>query len=303
MAINRRNFLTTSALASGGLIFNQPKTRKLDFQIPADFKLTILATNWGFQGKFDQFCEKAKADNYDGIEVWVPRQPEQQKAFKETVEKYGLQYGLLAGAGGNDFVTHFAQFQESVNEAIKLKPLFINCHSGRDYFSFEENKRFIELTTELSQQHNIPIYHETHRARILFAAHISKQYIEALPDLRLTLDISHWCNVHSSLLEDQKETVDLALARVGHIHSRVGHSNSPQITDPRGPEWEDALNAHFAWWDQVVKYKTEAQETLTMTTEFGPPSYMATLPFTNQPVTDLWTINVHMKDLWRERYK
>jgi hypothetical protein len=54
---------------------------------------------------------------------------------------------------------------------------------------------------------------------MLFAAHITRQFIEKNPALKLTLDISHWCNVHESLLADQKETVDLALSRVGHIHS------------------------------------------------------------------------------------
>jgi hypothetical protein len=44
-------------------------------------------------------------------------------------------------------------------------------------------------------------------------------------------------------------------------------------------------------------------ETLTMTTEFGPPNYMPTVPFTQQPITDLWAINKYMKDLWRERYQ
>ncbi len=303
MPLNRRQFIAHSALAGSSILLNASTLPKTGFTIPANFSLTILATNWGFQGDVDQFCAKTKADGYDGIEVWVPRQEEQKKALLNAIEKYDLKFGFLAGAGGNDFTKHLEDFQASVNAAVDLKPLFVNCHSGRDYFTFEQSRQFIEFTTDLSKSSNVPIYHETHRARILFAAHITKKYLDELPDLQLTLDISHWCNVHSSLLQDQKPTIDQALRRVGHIHSRVGHAQSPQITDPRAPEWETAVNTHFVWWDAVVKHKIDTNQPLTMTTEFGPPDYMATLPFTNQPVTDLWTINKHMKDLWRERYQ
>ena len=37
-------------------------------------------------------------------------------------------------------------------------------------------------------------------------------YIKKKPGLRLTFDVSHWCNVHESLLGDQEETVALYLS-------------------------------------------------------------------------------------------
>ncbi len=303
MKQTRRHFLATTAAAGTGAIFSAWQPQPFNFELSTNFAITILATNWGFQGSYDDFCAKAKADGYDGIEVWLPNDAKQQKDLFNALEKYNLKFGLLAGGGASDFKAHFEQFKKNVAAATAVKPLFVNCHSGRDYFTFEQNKQMINYTTELAQKSGVKISHETHRARILFAAHVTRQFIEAIPALRLTLDISHWTNVHSSLLEDQKEAIDLALSRVDHIHSRVGHENAPQISDPRAPEWERTLNAHFAWWDEVVKQKSSANELLTMTTEFGPPSYMPTLPFTNQPVTDLWTINVSMMQLWRTRYK
>ena len=39
-----------------------------------------------------------------------------------------------------------------------------------------------------------------------------------------------------------------------------------------------------------------------MLTEFGPPTYMPTIPFTNQPVADQWAVNVHMMQVWKKRY-
>lgn len=302
MPINRRQFLSTSAIASSGLLLGQNKLAPIHFRIPKNFSLTILATKWGFQGSYDAFCAKAKADGYDGIEVWLPSDEAQQKELFAAVEKYNLSYGLLAGAGGNDFKKHFNAFKKNVKAAAATNPLFVNCHSGKDYFSFEENRQFIEFTLELEETSGVPIYHETHRAKILFAAHITRRFLETFPSLRLTLDISHWCNVHSSLLEDQKEAVDLALGRSHHVHSRVGFAHGPQVNDPRAPEWQKTIEAHFSWWDKVVEKQVQAGTALTMTTEFGPPGYMPTVPFTQQPITDLWAINKHMKDLWRARY-
>ena len=64
-------------------------------------------------------------------------------------------------------------------------------------------------------------------------------------NLRVTFDVSHWCNVHESLLADQQETVDMTLQRVDHIHARIGHPEGPQVNDPRAPEWEECSESTF----------------------------------------------------------
>lgn len=306
MPLKRRAFLQKSALAGSGLFLGSNtylrEDNKPNFDIPADFSLTILATNWGFKGDYDAFCAKAKESAYDGIEVWLPRTQEQRAALMEAIQKYDLKYGFLAAGGRSDFEKHFSSFQQAVQDTVALKPLFVNCHSGKDFFTFEENKQFIEFTIELGKSSGVPIYHETHRGRILFNAPLAKKFMDILPELRLTLDISHWCNVHESFLQDQPDAVDLALSRTDHIHSRVGHPESPQVSDFRAPEWSTALKVHLDWWDRVVKQKIKEDKGLTMTAEFGPPPYMPALPYTKQPVVDLWELNTAMMQLWRERY-
>jgi len=182
------------------------------------------------------------------------------------------------------------------------RPLYINCHSGRDYFSYEQNKSLIDHTLDLARRTGLIICHETHRSRMLFAAPVARHFIESIPDLRITFDVSHWCNVSESLLQDQEDTLNLTLQRVDHIHARVGHPEGPQVNDPRAPEWDAALKAHFDWWDRVVDLKKKAGQRLTILTEFGPPDYMPTLPYTREPLADQWAINVHMMKLLRNRY-
>ena len=47
--------------------------RSLETSSPAPgFELLIFATNWGFNGSWDDFCSRIKKDGYDGAEAWYP---------------------------------------------------------------------------------------------------------------------------------------------------------------------------------------------------------------------------------------
>jgi len=305
--MNRRKFMS-SAIATAGVLTGFEAisdAEKAPFQFADKSSLKIFGTNWGFTGNTDAFCAAIKKEGYDGLEIWWPGTKEKRNELLAALKKYSLDVGFLCGSGEKEYAAHLDIFKKQIDAAtteFEQKPLYINCHSGKDFFTYEQNKAFIDHTTATTAKSGIPIYHETHRGRMLFAAHIARNFMEKNPDLRLTLDISHWCNVHESLLQDQQETVKLALSRTGHIHSRIGHEEGPQVNDPRAPEWEATVKAHLAWWDAVVEQKVKNGGTLTVLTEFGPPHYLPTVPFTNQPLADQWAINVHMMHLFRKRY-
>jgi sugar phosphate isomerase/epimerase len=311
MSIHRRKFLQTTASTTAAFMlstldsFSAPEPAIFE---PAKqgYELLMMATSWGYTGSIGEFCAAAKKEGYDGIEVWWPTVAKDQEELFAALKKHNLAVGFLCGGSQSDPKLHLQTFSEMVIAATTQtiqQPVYINCHSGRDHFAAEYNRPFIELTNRQSKQTGIPIYHETHRGRMLFAAHITRAFIKEFADLRLTFDVSHWCNVHESLLDDQAETVAMALERVGHIHARIGHPEGPQVNDPRAPEWEAALKHHLAWWDTVVDRKRKAGEKMTILTEFGPPDYMPTLAYTRQPLADQWAINVHMMHLLRKRYQ
>ncbi len=301
--MNRRHFIKHSSLVSGAVLGYTNKVLQLnpfESRCNSELALNIYATNWGWQGTIPEFCKASKDEGYDGVEIWVPKEQSQRDEFFDAVAKYNLSYGFLAGNHGKTFEENLDVFQEQLDTACSLNPDFVNCHSGKDYFTPEQSQQFFDYS--LQKKTPFPIYHETHRGRILFHPQVTKKYLEDNPDLNITLDISHWCCVSESLLADQKEAVDLALARTGHVHSRIGFQEGPQVPDHRVPEFEKAVTAHFKWWDTIVNTKKQSNTPLTMTTEFGPPHYMWTLPYSKQAVADQWEINVHMMRLWRERY-
>lgn len=266
------------------------------------YSLMIFATNWGYAGTWEEFCQKIRKLGYDGAELWLPQSESDREEMFVSFKRHDLKIGLLVAGSSKEPGQHLQEFKTAVEKAASYKPIYINCHSGRDYFSFEQNKKFIELTTQVSKSSGVPIYHETHRSRILYSAPVARTFIESRPDLRITLDASHWCNVHESTLDDQAETVALALDRVDHIHARIGHAEGPQVNDPRAPEWKPFVDAHFRWWDAVVERKKREGKPMTFLTEFGPVDYMPSLPYTRQPLADQWQINKHMLDTLRARY-
>ncbi len=306
MTVNRRSFLKSSVTSGAALLMGGEEIRASGKEIllPPGFSIVIMATNWGFDGSIEQFCAKAKQAGYDGIEVGWPADPSDQRKLLDAARANQLRFAFLIGVWDTDeYSTHLKSFEKKLREAAATKPLYINCHAGKDHFSYDQNMAFISLTVSVGSASGVPIYHETHRGRILYAAPIARNYMEKNPNLRVTLDISHWCAVHESLLTDQMANVELALKRTDHIHARVGHPEGPQVNDPRAPEWTKAVETHWGWWDQVVNYKINSGATsLTFLTEFGPPDYLPALPYTRQPVANQWEVNLYMLQLLRKRY-
>jgi hypothetical protein len=69
MPVNRRTFLSQAAALSSNAWLIPSSFSNLaqpSFQVPTNFTLKLLATNWGFSGSFDAFCAQAKEAGYDG---------------------------------------------------------------------------------------------------------------------------------------------------------------------------------------------------------------------------------------------
>lgn len=265
-------------------------------------KLEFFQTDWGRQISWDAFCEKTKAAGYDGIETWFPSDEKGQTELKAALEKHGLKVGFLNGTNKSlPFEESLKSYTEHFKTLIAWNPAYINCHTGNDFFTFEQNKAFIDAANTVAKESSISIYHETHRGRFSYNLPDTRKYLRAIPDLKLTLDISHWMVVHESLLQNQDTELKEVLNRSHHIHARVGHAEGPQVNDPEAPEWKKAVDRHLDIWEKVIRQKWETQDVFTITTEFGPADYMPTLPYTRVPVSDQWKANVYMMEALKKR--
>ncbi|MDR3716734.1 MAG: sugar phosphate isomerase/epimerase [Puia sp.] len=264
-------------------------------------EILFFCPRWGSEDMpWDEFCKKVKAAGYDGIEYAIARDVKDSELTNAWVsaQNYGLQ--ILPqhfDTREADFEEHYRSFEAWLKRIHPLPHVRINSQTGKDFFTFDQNRRLIELGNAYQ------VVHETHRGKFSFAAHITRPFLEQIPDLRLTLDISHWVNTAESLLEDQAEAVSLAIAKTDHIHARVGYAEGPQVTDPRSLTWQVELYRHLGWWDAVFLQKARSGERLTITPEFGPFPYMVHLPKDGSPpIANQWTCNYYMMKLLKGRY-
>ncbi len=261
---------------------------------------------WGCeQLSFRQFAAQVKKDGYDAVETGLPLDPDRRQAFVDALGEQELH--LIAQHSEThlpDFSGHKAEFEKRLRNLADARPLLINSQTGKDWFSFEQNRELIELADTIAAEIGIPVVHETHRGRFSFAAHITRDYLQQLPGLRLALDASHWCCVAESMLHDQAEAMALAIERTDHLHARIGFEEGPQVNDPRAPEWESALKCHLEWWDAVIeRARQEDRGWFLITPEFGAEPYMPEQPFTRTPLCDQREANLYMKQLLAERYQ
>ncbi|NRF91944.1 sugar phosphate isomerase/epimerase [Paenibacillus frigoriresistens] len=261
-------------------------------------KVKSIKSLWGMGGSLESQFERIAAANYDGIESPLPNEiekyfgfPVEEKQFRSLLGRYNLDYIAMVFTDGN----HAQSFTEQVKQAETFAPLKINAHSARDCMSFDEQASYFEKTQAVEMTLSVPVSHETHRGRAMFTPWTTSALLREFPDLKITADFSHWVCVCESLLEDQQEHLDLAIRRARHIHARVGFAQGPQVGHPAAPEYTLELNMHMDWWKRIIQVNAEAGTELTFTPEFGPPGYMPALPFTKQPVADLWDMCLWMK--------
>lgn len=266
--------------------------------------LKFFCPFWGSeQLLFEEFLQKVKYAGYDGVEMSFPMEFEDKSKRVESIKKFGLE--IIAQhweTVDSNFEMHAKNFALRLLNLADVNPLFINSQTGKDYFTIQQNSTLIELADTISKDTNVKIIHETHRGKFSFAAHTIFPYLNSLPSLSLCLDISHWCCVAETFLDDQEEAVEKAIHRTHHIHARVGHTEGPQVMDPRTVENKEILERHISWWQRVInKRKHEGFQSFTITPEFGAPPYLHLFPYTQRPLYSQWDVNVFMMNLLKER--
>lgn len=269
-------------------------------------RIKFFCPLWGSENlDTKSFFTKVKAAGYDGVEMSFPTETKRKDEILELVNQFDLQ--LIAQHWETltpDYEAHRKEYHQRLENLATCNPLFINSQTGKDFFSYEQNASLIQIADEVSREYGVKIIHETHRGKFSFAVHITSQFLNNIPGLRLGLDLSHWCTVAESWMEDQSEALKLALSRADHIHARVGFPEGPQIPDPRAPEWKEALDKHVSWWNQVIDQRQDDGWTeFTITPEFGPYPYMTLLPYNKQPIANQWDVNLYMMQFLKSALK
>ena len=173
-------------------------------------KLTFGKTKWEmWDDPLESFLQRAAASGFEATEIYLGSLHESPAEIARLHSAYGLRLIGQILTQGQTYHDHIKSLEAQFEFAGQCDVAFINSQTGRDIFSFRENVETFKRAIQLSQNSGIPILIETHRGRPTYSAIETRKYLEALPELRLTADFSHWMVVHESGLDDQGTNVEL----------------------------------------------------------------------------------------------
>lgn len=279
-------------------------------------EVKFFCPRWGSEDiPWNLFLQKVKAAGFKGIE-WFPATapPEEITQVLQLLHDYQLDYSIVMAVTPKE--PGFEGYIEGLKDQLLLycqigieliRPLFISVQLGREYYTADQIDSCLDICEAVQNASGIPVYQETHRNKWSYAAHVTAAVLERRPAVRLTLDVSHWFCVSESYLEDQQETVALAIAHTRHLHARVGHTQGSQVPDFEWPPYQEALEAHLNIWDRWIEMnKAGGLDFCTITPEFGPPPYLMEMPGAQNDARSAtgrqWDLNVRMMQLLDRRY-
>lgn len=274
-------------------------------------QLQLFKTLWGFDGaSIDEAVQQLLAAGMQGIEGAAPPHAEEQARWAALFADSSIGYIAEITTAGSyvperraSLQQHLDSLQRQLDNSAPLKPQLVTCLGGCDAWPEARSIEFFTRAIELANQYQLPISFETHRSRSLFNPWVTQRIVEQLPQIRLTVDFSHWCVVCERLMDTELDVIHAIADNVQHIHARIGYEQGPQVPDPRAPEYEYALRAHQGWWEIIWQSQIKRQFDITsMTPEFGPDGYLHLAPFSQLPVADLWELNQWMAEEETKHY-
>lgn len=275
-------------------------------------KLKLFKQLWGHTGSLTDAADQITTAGFDGLEGPLPFDPERRREFLDLLQERQLLYiaeisttGYATPTPGSTVTDHLDAFERILTGSLEAKPLFFSSMAGSDLWTFRESVTFLTEAYKIAQRYGVRVGFETHRSRSLFHPIITRELLREVPPIELTLDFSHWCVVTERLvLNELPDVLALCAERVLHIQPRIGYDQGPQVPDPRAPEYDPAVRAHFAWWRALWEgQRARGFEVVTMTPEFGPDGYVHLEPYTQKPVADIWELNVWTGHQLKQRFE
>ena len=267
-------------------------------------KILYFYPRWGSEHiPWETFLDTVVNAGFDGVEISAPESDEDARTVMKMINERDLQLILQHYETETaDFEEHRTQFNKRIKRLASLNPNFINSHTGKEHFSFEQNDQLLKDMLELEKESNIAISHETHRGRFSYAPSVLAKYLDQ-NDIKLTLDISHWFCVTESLLQAYEAIIKQCLGHVQHIHARFGHPQGPQLENLTDPINREIIYRHFEIWDKVIKYHQDlGKDLLYVTTEVGPWPYMRSEQAKSRTWKKQWSENCKIMQLFKDRY-
>lgn len=264
-------------------------------------KIGEQGEEWSLEKKFEKLAEAG----FQGINGALPA-PEEAERWRRLLDEYKFSFSIGA------FPRAVSDLTELIPRAREFGVQHINLQVMDSFVVGEEAVALLAGLAEEGRKAGMPVFIETHRGRVTQDLIRTARYVRAIPDLRLTIDLSHYVVAGEvrEITPPLEALFDELLRRTSCIHARV--SNGEQVQVDVGPNGEHPMFGHFKrWWLKGMGYwlrETQPGDVFPFVTELGPPDYAITRSRDSfgqrEEISDRWQQALLLKntaeELWAE---
>ncbi|WP_298285454.1 sugar phosphate isomerase/epimerase [Acidocella sp.] len=268
-------------------------------------QLLIIQSLWGMERLKGQTSDlpaaaaiaKVAAAGFDGVTHHFTDETE-----VKTLAALRAAHGLTAEA--QCFPTAIDELKPTLELAHRYGAHHITIQADVRPRAFAQSARIVEGWCRLAESSDIPVYLETHRGRLNNDMLLMLDLLEALPDLRLLADLSHYVVAREfpapPVPGEMEAQVQALLARAWAAHGRIAAPGQVQVelTFPQHQPWVAQFSA---WWTSLMrgwKARAGAADSFAFTCELGPQPYAISGP-TGEDLTDRWADALALRDIAR----
>ncbi len=249
---------------------------------------------WSVEEKVAQIAEAG----FDGVEFLMEDKAHRDEMVSLCDQHHLKRSNIVFPHTPAEFVDDLKAAKDGGASHINLQPMPMprRVADGVSYLV-----RCMDMAAEAGYE----LFIETHRDRMTTDLYFTLDLIEAVPDMVLCGDLSHFLVGREfagpPLSEANQRYMEQILERCGAFHGRVASREQVQVPIffAHNKVWVDLYES---WWEYgFKKFKERASEddVMTFVVELGPPTY-AMQGEDGQELSDRWAEAVAMKDRVRE---
>ena len=270
-------------------------------------KLEIFQSVWGMERRrpdglewsIEEQVEMIAEAGYAGMDLYSFR-PEISRPANKLLQAAGLACTCCA------FPKSVAGFQSDIDMALELGARHLNVIGQMYPMTVEEGADIVKRWLDMGEKSGMPITIETHRDCITTDMLYTLQLMQAVPDMNLCADLSHFVVGREFTwpipTRDEnwiQQVMDRCVAFQGRVASR--EQIQVQIDFPQQQGW---VRKFQQWWEDGFRkwrYRQSNDATLNFLIELGPPPYAIT-DKDGWELSDRWqeglTIKSWVEDIW-----